>query len=638
MVTQTNKKDVINPIITNDKIHLLPDAVANQIAAGEVVVGPYSVVKELMENAIDAKATHVTVVIKGAGRTSIQVIDDGCGMSPSDALMSLQRHATSKINKAEDLFSLETMGFRGEALPSIVSVSCVEIKTRTADNDMGTLLEVDGSKVVDNEEVSAPVGTSITVKNLFYNVPARRKFLKSDETETRRIIAEFQRVALATPEVAFTLYNGATVVYDLPASNLKQRIVGIFGKKIKRYDEALVPFGIKNGIANITGFVGTPESSTRNANQMFFVNGRFMRHPYFHKAVMQAYDKMLPPDSTPHYFIYFEVNPQDIDINVHPTKTEIKFENERDIWQILMACVREALGKFNISPSLLFDNKQEIEIPVADTTKMPSMPSPHFDDNYNPFESTSKPSHVSSYTSQRPSLPKQWQQLYEQKHPSHKEILEPTELEFNERENISNTLFSPEEGNSQESHGNIYLYKNRYMMTAVNSGLMVIDCRRALERILYDELLLQLQQQQCVSQQILFPEVWELTPESMPIYESIKDDLKALGFQLSPIAACAFSISGIPAILTSVPNIPRVLNTLLSIAREEQKNLKQQLYEPIVAELAATQAQQTRIGESQEELRQILTKLFGSTMPNISPKGRNIITTLSDSEITKLFD
>lgn len=629
------------PLITNDKIHLLPDAVANQIAAGEVVVGPYSVVKELMENAVDAKAAHVTIVIKGAGRTSIQVIDDGCGMSPSDALMSLQRHATSKINKAEDLFSLQTMGFRGEALPSIVSVSCVEIKTRTADSEMGTLLEVDGSKVVNNEEVSAPVGTSITVKNLFYNVPARRKFLKSDETETRRIISEFQRVALATPEVAFTLYNGSTLVYDLPSANLKKRIVGIFGKKIKHYDEALVPFGIKNGIANITGFVGTPESSVKNANQMFFVNGRFMRHPYFHKAVMQAYDKMLPPDSTPHYFIYFDVNPQDIDINVHPTKTEIKFENERDIWQILMACVKEALGKFNIGPSLIFENTQEIDIPVADTTKMPTMPTPQFDASYNPFQTstTHSSSHTSSsYSSQRPSLPKQWQQLYEQKQINRKETLVPANIDFQEQDIKETSLFSSSEERQQETNGNIFLYKNRYLMTAVASGLMMIDCRRALERILYDELLIQLQQQQCVSQQILFPEVWELTPEAMPIYESIKDDLKALGFQLSPIAPCAFSVTGIPAILSSAPSVPRILNTLLSIAREEQRNLKQELYEPIVAELAATQAQQTHIGESQEELRQMLNKLFASTMPNISPKGRCIITTITDAEITRFLD
>ncbi|MDO4190838.1 MAG: DNA mismatch repair endonuclease MutL [Bacteroidales bacterium] len=622
-----------NPFIINDRIHLLPDAVANQIAAGEVVVGPYSVVKELMENAIDAGASHVTIVIKGAGRTSIQVIDDGCGMSPSDALMSLQRHATSKISKAEDLFTLSTMGFRGEALPSIVSVSCVEIKTRTAQQEMGTLLEVDGSKISKNEEIATPVGTSITVKNLFYNVPARRKFLKSDETETRKIITEFQRVALATPNVAFSLYNGATLIYDLPTSNLKQRIVNIFGKKIKHYEDVLVPLGIKNGIVNITGFTGTPESSIKNANQMFFVNGRFMRHPYFHKAVMQAYEKMLPPDTAPHYFIYFDVNPHDIDINVHPTKTEIKFENEREIWQILMACIREALGKFNIAPTLIFDNQQLIDIPVANGNKTPTMPTPHFDKNYNPFNSSTR----NSNNYQRTSTPQQWQMLYESKK---KEELKPYDINptIHNQEPHTNQQPALFEKRQTESYGNLFLFKNRYLITALETEMMIIDCRRALERILYDELLLQLQQQQCISQQILFPEVWELTPEMMPIYESIKDDLKALGFQLSPIAACAFSINGIPATLTSVPQIPQVLNKLLQIAKEEQKNLKKELYEPIVIELASTQSTHVKIGESQEELRQIIKQLFATTMPNISPKGHKIITTISEREINGWFD
>lgn len=627
----------------NDKIHLLPDAVANQIAAGEVVVGPYSVIKELMENAVDAGASHVTVVIKGAGRTSIQVVDDGCGMTPSDAMMALQRHATSKITSVEDLYTLQTMGFRGEALPSIVSVSQVEIKTKTADEELGTLIEIDGSKVVKNEEVAAPVGTSITVKNLFYNVPARRKFLKSDETETRRIIAEFQRVALATPQVAFTLFNGTTEVYNLPAENQKQRIVGIFGKKIKHYNDYLIPFGVKNGIASISGFVGTPESSSKNANQMFFVNGRFMRHPYFHKAVMQAYDRMIAPDCNPHYFIYFDINPQDIDINVHPTKTEIKFENEREIWQILLACVRESLGKFNIMPSLQFDSHQEIEIPVADTTVTPTMPTPKFDPNYNPFKSSGS-SHTSpSYS--RPSVPRQWDTLFTKQKETTTEQ-ESLGQQSQTWDNSQQTLNLSSADNPQANNdatlfngssdtGDIFLFRNRYVMTAVKSGLMIIDYRRALERILFDELMLQLQQQQCVSQQILFPEVWELTPEAMPVYENIKEDLHALGFQLEPIAQCAFSIIGIPAVLTSVPRIPQVLNTLLAVASEEQQELKRELYEPIVAELAATQAAHTVISNNKEELQRLINKLFATTMPNISPKGKNIVSIMPDQEITQ---
>jgi DNA mismatch repair protein MutL len=337
----------------NDIIQLLPDSVANQIAAGEVIQRPASVVKELMENAIDAGATSIQVILKDAGRTLIQVIDNGKGMSMTDARLSFERHATSKIRKAEDLFSLHTMGFRGEALASIAAISQVELRTRREDDEVGTLICISGSAVERQESVSCPVGANFQIKNIFYNVPARRKFLKSNQTELSNIIAEFERVALVNPQVSFSLFNNENELLNLPSANLRQRIMNVFGKSL---NQQLLSVEVDTSLISVTGYIGLPEAARKkNALQYFFVNGRYMRHPYFHKAVMQSYERLIPSGEMPNYFLYFHVDPANIDVNIHPTKTEIKFENESFIWQILSAAVKEALGKFSAVPSIDFD-------------------------------------------------------------------------------------------------------------------------------------------------------------------------------------------------------------------------------------------------------------------------------------------
>ena len=368
----------------SDVIKLLPDSVANQIAAGEVIQRPASVVKELMENSVDAGGTNITVIIKDSGKTLIQVIDDGAGMSETDARLSFERHATSKITTAQDLFAITTKGFRGEALASIAAVAMVELKTRKEENETGILVIISGSKVETQEPCSCPAGSSFSVKNLFFNIPARRKFLKSDNTEIRHIINEFQKIVLAHPDIRFSLNHNDTEIYNLPAGNIRQRIIGVFGKQI---NQDLITLETETSLISIKGFIGKPENARRTyGEQFFFVNNRFMKHPYFHKAVVEAYQNILPVEAIPSYFIFMEADPASIDINIHPTKTEIKFEDERAIWQILMASVREALGRFNIVPSLDFDNEALIDIPVlSSSSRIPEPPGIEINPQYNPF-------------------------------------------------------------------------------------------------------------------------------------------------------------------------------------------------------------------------------------------------------------
>ena len=372
----------------SDIIHLLPDSVANQIAAGEVIQRPASVIKELVENAIDAGATEIHVLVTDAGKTSIQVIDNGCGMSATDARLSFERHATSKIRTASDLFALRTMGFRGEALASIAAVAEVELKTRLAGDELGTRIVLAASKVECQEPVACPQGSNFAVKNLFFNVPARRKFLKSNATELNNILAEFERIVLVHPDIAFYLYSNDTALYNLPAVSLRQRIVSVFGKKL---DQQLIALDVDTTLVRISGYVGKPDAARKKgAHQYFFVNGRYMRHPYFHKAVMEPYERLVPAGEQVPYFVYFDVDPANIDVNIHPTKTEIKFENEQAIWQILSAAVKETLGRFNIVPSIDFDTEDKPDIPVFDTGGEPvDQPRLHYDASYNPFKSVS---------------------------------------------------------------------------------------------------------------------------------------------------------------------------------------------------------------------------------------------------------
>ena len=480
-----------------DIIHLLPDSVANQIAAGEVIQRPASVVKELVENSIDASASLIKVVIKGAGRTSILVIDDGKGMSFTDARLAFERHATSKIQRSSDLFALTTMGFRGEALASIAAVAQVELRTRRNIDELGTFIEIEGSQFVRQEVEQCAVGTQFLIKNLFFNVPARRKFLKSDETEMRNILQEMSRIVLAHPNVAFQLYNGDDLVYDLPISSFKQRIVALCGRKVRNISQQLIDVDVNTTLVKLTGYVGTPQSAGRNPYQFFFVNGRYMNHPYFRRAVMQAYERMISVEDAPQFFLNLEVDPSAIDVNIHPTKTEIKFENERGIWSIISIAVKESLGKFNVVPSIDFDTADSIDIPVAvQSNATPEMPKVTFNPGYNPFSSGG-----SNYKSQSNAVSRNWKDIFESVHTSPVQ----SQIDYNSsrtQQVLSSELLDVENGklNSQFSiQEDSFLYKNRYLCLPMKSGLMMIDVQRAIMRICYDNILVQVEKSGGVS-------------------------------------------------------------------------------------------------------------------------------------------
>ena len=499
----------------SDVIQLLPDSVANQIAAGEVIQRPASVVKELVENAVDAGAHIIRVLVVDAGRTSIQVIDDGKGMSETDARLAFERHATSKIRKADDLFALTTMGFRGEALPSIVAVSQVELRTRMAESDLGTCLTISASKVESQEPVNCPVGSNFKVENLFFNVPARRKFLKSNATELNNILTAFERIVLVYPEINFSLHSNGQELMNLRSGSLRQRIADVFGK---RFNQDLLSVDVETTMCKITGFVGKPESARKKgAQNCFFVNGRFMKHAYFHKAVMQAFERLIPVGMQVPYFIYFEVAPSDIDVNIHPTKTEIKFENEQAIWQILLAAVRDAIGKFCEIPQIDFDTEGRPDIPTFDSQRKTDMPSPSYNPTYNPFKQHSE--HPRKTV-------EGWEQLYESlphQRSVETDIFQPvSEGSDMERPNPQPLI--------EEKSPVHYQYKGRYIMTAVKSGLMIIDQHRADIRIRYERYLAQLKARTSGSQRVLFPEVIQFSPSEEVVLEKILPELNAMGF------------------------------------------------------------------------------------------------------------
>ena len=495
-----------------DVIKLLPDSVANQIAAGEVIQRPASVVKELIENSVDAGGKNIRVIIKDSGKTLIQVIDDGSGMSETDARLSFERHATSKITTAQDLFAITTKGFRGEALASIAAVAMVELKTRREESDTGILVVVSGSKVEMQEPCSCPVGSSFSVKNLFFNIPARRKFLKSDNTEIRHIVNEFQKIVLAHPDIKFSLHHNDTEIYNLAAANFRQRIIGVFGKQI---NQDLITLETGTNLINIKGFIGKPENARRTyGEQFFFVNNRFMKHPYFHKAVVEAYQNILPVETIPSYFIFLEADPASIDINIHPTKTEIKFEDERSIWQILMASVREALGRFNIVPSLDFENEALIDIPVMRSSNViPEQPKIEINTQFNPFDGEIRTNERSGFVERfERENTANWEKLY-------------TTLE---KENDNPEQFDK----IRESQRKFFQVKNKYFVCPVKSGLMLIDQKRAHERVLYERFLECLSNNRAISQIDMFPVTAELNPADYFILKEIEGDLELLGFSI----------------------------------------------------------------------------------------------------------
>lgn len=606
----------------SDIIHLLPDSVANQIAAGEVIQRPASVVKELVENAIDAEAREIHVLITDAGKTCIQVIDDGKGMSETDARLSFERHATSKIREASDLFALRTMGFRGEALASIAAVAEVELKTRIAKEELGTRLVIAGSKVESQETVSCPKGSNFSIKNLFFNIPARRKFLKANSTELSNILAEFERIALVHPEVAFYLYSNDTELFNLPVMPLRQRILAIFGKKL---NQQLLSVDVDTTMIKVSGYVSKPETARKKgAHQYFFVNGRYMRHPYFHKAVMDAYEQLIPAGEQISYFIYFEVDPANIDVNIHPTKTEIKFENEQAIWQILSAAVKESLGKFNAVPSIDFDTEGMPDIPAFEQSHPIEPPRVHYNSDFNPFKTSSYGNAGGNYSRQNAD----WENLYSGLEKASK-MNEPVE------EPAPSTLYTDEPSVVEKGARHLQ-FKGRYILTSVKSGLMLIDQNRAHVRVLFDRYMNQIRQKQGVSQGVLFPEIVRLPASEAAVLESLSDELAAVGFDLTSLGGGSYAINGIPSGIEGVNPVELVQN-MVHTAMEKGNDVKEEVQTILALTLARAAAIVYGQVLSNDEMSNLVDSLFACATPNYTPDGHTVLATIKEDEIEKLF-
>jgi DNA mismatch repair protein MutL len=601
----------------SDIIHLLPDSIANQIAAGEVIQRPASVVKELAENSVDAGAIRIQVNIKDAGRTLIQVTDDGKGMSETDARMAFERHATSKISTADDLFALHTMGFRGEALASIVAVSHVELRTRLRGAALGTRLLLAGSVLEKIETDACAEGSSFSVKNLFFNVPARRKFLKANDTEFRNIINEFERIALVNPHISLSLHHNDTEIFNLPVSGLRQRITNVYGKNL---NTKLLSLEAQSSMVAISGFIGTPDSARkRGALQYFFVNGRFMKHPYFHKAVMYAYDRLLPAGDTPNYFIYFTLDPASIDVNIHPVKTEIKFENEQPIWQILVAAIRESLAKSHAIPMIDFDTRDAIDIPVYNPSaemKPVHTPQVHVNTDYNPF---TVPYERKEFD---------WTKIYKEFDEERASV--QTEAAQTKGQSQQETLFG-------EFAGTCYQYKGRYIVTAIKSGLALIDQHRAHIRILYDQYVSNIQRKKGASQQLLFPEMVTFTAAEAAMLPSLSDDLHYIGFDLNNLGNNTYSINGIPAGMENL-NPPALVKDAVNHAIETGTKAHEEMAEAIALSLAKAAAIRPNKKLSSEETDHIIASLFSSSSPTYTPDGKCILSILSDDELDKRFN
>lgn len=621
-----------------DIIHLLPDSVANQIAAGEVIQRPASCLKELVENSLDAGAQHIRVLVKDAGRTLLQVVDDGSGMSETDARMAFERHATSKIQSAADLFSLRTMGFRGEALASICAVAQVEMLTRRAESEVGTLLEIHGSQVVRQEICQCPVGTNLKVKNLFFNVPVRRKFLKTDQTELRNLLTEFYHIVLVYPKIQFTFVSNDEVLLDLPAGTEKQRIEQLFGKPSKPITASMVDVRTDTELVSIRGFVGKPEAAGRNAQQYFFVNGRYMRHPYFHKAVMTAYSGMLPGETNPNYFLYFDIAPESIDVNIHPTKTEIKFQDEQAVFQILMAAVREALGKFSLGPSLDFSKPSDLEMPIPNADIPVDRPRVVVDPTYNPFRASGTQRSVSS--------PRQWETLY----PSRTErSVEPEVSELPGRVKTD----SPERVDYPDFPDLTYVqepslfgmdveavdpwqYAGKYILLPGPGGLLVVNQHRAHVCVLTHQYLGEMQNQRGASQQLLFPEVLTLQPEQMIEMASVVDDLRYVGFDLEQLSPNSYAVNGIPSQLGTASAL-QVLQHILSEVHTTGTTVAETWQRRIALSLARDTAIPYGKTLTREEMLDLLKRLFALPTYRMTEDGQRVVVQMGDDEIAKRF-
>lgn len=625
----------------SDIIQLLPDTVANQIAAGEVIQRPASVIKELVENAVDAGAKNIHVIVIDAGRTSIQVIDDGRGMSETDARLAFERHATSKIRKADDLFALHTMGFRGEALPSIAAVAQVELTTRMADDEIGTRLMLAASKVTSQEPASCPVGCHFKVENLFYNVPARRKFLKSNATELNNILTAFERIVLVYPDIVFTLHSGSQELMNLRAGSLMQRITDVFGK---RFSQDLLPVEVNTAMGHVCGFVGKPEAARKKgAHQYLFVNGRYMKHAYFHKAVLTAYDRLVPEGMQPPYFLYFDVSPTDIDVNIHPTKTEIKFENEQPLWQIIAAAVKDAIGRFCEVPSIDFDTEGRPDIPVFDPSRNAvASPQVNYNPTYNPFAGSSRPKRS---TADATAL---YDGLFGGEAPLPDSLPVGSPSVFDGTPTDPPSLFGGLETNDGSAAASVspslfaekspvhYQYKGRYIMTAVKSGLMIIDQYRASIRILYERHLNQTADRPVTPQSVLFPEVMQFSPSEVALLQELLPLLTRMGFDLSDLGGGSYTVNAIPANIDGDP--VTLVRSIIAEAAEKGGAAVSSPQERLALSLARATAVPYGQLLTNEEMDNLTNELFACSNINYTPDGRAILCILPQSDIEQLLD
>ena len=609
-----------------DVIRLLPDVVANQIAAGEVIQRPSSVVKELMENSVDAGADAIEVWVTDAGKTNIQVVDNGRGMSETDARLSFERHATSKIRTAADLFALHTMGFRGEALASIVAVAQVELKTRTKEDDLGVWMYLEASKLVEQKAVACKIGSSFSIKNLFFNVPARRRFLKSDATELNNIMTEFERVALIHPEIGFTFHRDESLVMDLRPSSFRKRITSLFGNSL---DKQLLPVQVETSLIKIDGFVGNPESArTKGARQFFFVNHRYMKHQYFNRAVMAAFDKLIPSDKQVPYFLCLEVDPGKIDVNIHPTKTEIKFEDDQAIWKILLAAVKESLGRFNVAPSMDFTDENVLEIPVFNPTTPVASPQIEYDRSYTPFQDTPRTSSSRNYA------PDRWEDLYAS-------LKKTTSTAVNQVQEVVQPLFDEPKSEPTtepvEKDTAVYSqYRGKYIFTTLRSGLMMIDQNRASLRIAYDRFMKQIKQHSVVVQGLLFPEILQVPVGKSVVFSEHLSEMATVGFDIESMGGGRFAVNGVPA-GTEKQDILLLVQEVYELFINNAGTALDKIYHQVALTLARRNLLPNGQTLNNEEMKKLVDDLFLCEIPNYTPDGKLVLTIIGNEKIESLL-
>ena len=622
----------------SDVIKLLPDSVANQIAAGEVIQRPASVIKELVENSIDARADNIQIILKDAGRTLIQIIDNGVGMTDTDARLAFERHSTSKIRCADDLFALTTMGFRGEALASIAAISQVELRTRTHDAQLGTKIIINGSVCESQEPDMCPPGSNFMIKNIFYNVPARRKFLKSNEVELNNIVREFEKLAMVNHDVEFTMMNNGHLMYKLQPGTFLQRVTALMGKA---FETQLIPVNVDTTLVRINGYVTKPSfARKRNYKQFLFVNERFMKHPYFHKAILSCYDQLIPQDEQPNYFILFTVDPETIDVNIHPTKTEIKFENEQPIWQILAAGVKEAVGRFGDVPSIDFDAEDAPEIPAFSQHPTVKRPEIEVDPNYNPFKQSGggTPFHRSSMASN-------WEELYKNFEQRKQQGVDSVTDE--DLQSLVAMPDAPQDGSTipqsqslplgnEEMQATYLQFKGRYIVTSMQSGLMVVDQHRAHLRILFDRYIQQLSENSIASQAVLFPEVLHLSPGQSAMLISLLPELEKIGFGLSQLSGDDWAVNNVPSGIEGVNASDVVLQVIESVD-QGGATVRRRVMEHIALRVAESAAIVSGRRLTQDEMNKLVSDLLRTSNPNYTPDGNSIINVIPTEQIFRLF-